>query len=69
VDRAADLADWVKVLKNVHERRIQILAFANNHYAGYGPATLEMFRALWNPQASAVSRKINGEPEQGKLFE
>ena len=44
---AADLGDWVEVLKKVHERKIQILAFANNHYAGYGPGTLEEFRRLW----------------------
>ena len=48
VDRSADLEEWVKVLKAVHQRRIQILAFANNHYAGYGPGTLEMFRKLWD---------------------
>jgi uncharacterized protein YecE (DUF72 family) len=48
VDRAGDLTEWVKFLKPVHKRRIQILAFANNHYAGHGPATVEMFRRLWS---------------------
>ena len=33
VDRRAELAEWVEVLKTVHKRKIQILAFANNHYA------------------------------------
>jgi uncharacterized protein YecE (DUF72 family) len=33
VDRRQDLAEWVEVLKVVHKRKIQILAFANNHYA------------------------------------
>lgn len=47
VDRSAELAEWVEVLKKVHKRKIQILAFANNHYAGYGPGTVEMFRDLW----------------------
>ena len=47
VNRTADLAEWVDVLKKVHERKIQILAFANNHYAGYGPGTIEEFRKLW----------------------
>jgi uncharacterized protein YecE (DUF72 family) len=47
VDRTAELNEWVDVLKKVHERRIQILAFANNHYAGYGPGTIEEFRKLW----------------------
>jgi uncharacterized protein YecE (DUF72 family) len=47
VNRTEDLSEWVDVLKKVHERRIQILAFANNHYAGFGPGTLEEFRRLW----------------------
>jgi len=47
VDRTGDLGEWVEVLKKVSERRIQILAFANNHYAGFGPGTLEEFRKLW----------------------
>jgi uncharacterized protein YecE (DUF72 family) len=47
VDRTADLSDWVEVFKKLSERRIQILAFANNHYAGYGPGTIEEFRSLW----------------------
>jgi uncharacterized protein YecE (DUF72 family) len=51
-NRTADLGEWVEVLKKVHERKIQILAFANNHYAGYGPGTIEEFRRLWQ-RASA----------------
>lgn len=47
LDRGPDLAEWVEVLKPVHKRKIQILAFANNHYAGYGPGTIEQFRELW----------------------
>ena len=47
VDRQSDLSEWVGLLKKVHERRIMILAFANNHYAGNGPATVELFRRLW----------------------
>ena len=51
VNRTADLGEWVEVLKKVHERKIQILAFANNHYAGYGPGTIEEFRGLWRARA------------------
>jgi uncharacterized protein YecE (DUF72 family) len=50
VDRKPDLAEWVEVLKTVYKRKIQILAFANNHYAGYGPGTIEQFRQLWRKQ-------------------
>ena len=47
VDRQGDLSEWVSLLKKIQERRIMILAFANNHYAGHGPATVELFRSLW----------------------
>src|SRR5882762_125922 len=47
VDRQGDLFEWVSLLKKVHERRIMILAFANNHYARNGPATVELFLRLW----------------------
>jgi len=36
IDRQRDLSEWVSLLKKIQERRIMILAFANNHYAGYG---------------------------------
>jgi uncharacterized protein YecE (DUF72 family) len=48
VDRQDDLFNWVGLLKKVHERRIQILAFANNHYAGHGPDTVKLFSQLWD---------------------
>jgi uncharacterized protein YecE (DUF72 family) len=52
VDRRGDLLKWVELLKKVHKRRIQILAFANNHYAGFGPGTVNLFRELWNRPSS-----------------
>jgi uncharacterized protein YecE (DUF72 family) len=48
VDRTTDLKNWVELLRKVHERRIQILAFANNHYAGFGPGTVKLFTDLWD---------------------
>ena len=56
-DRSADLRDWAEVLKTVSERKIEILAFANNHYAGFGPGTLEEFRRLWGGKARDTSER------------
>jgi uncharacterized protein YecE (DUF72 family) len=59
VDRQGELLEWVNLLKNVHERHIMILAFANNHYAGFGPGTLELFRRLWGDKGlPAASGKL-----------
>ena len=68
VDRSAELAEWVEVLKTVHKRRIQILAFANNHFAGFGPGTIEEFRELWRKQVGMENKKQSRLSEQGKLF-
>jgi uncharacterized protein YecE (DUF72 family) len=47
VDRERDLTEWVHLLKKIQERKISILAFANNHYAGFGPGTIKLFCELW----------------------
>jgi uncharacterized protein YecE (DUF72 family) len=59
VDRHAELSEWAEILGKVHKRKIQIFAYANNHYAGHGPATVEMFQELWR-------RKEKEETKQGK---
>ena len=49
IDRRGDLKRWVDVLKELvlNKKMRQLFAFANNHYAGYGPATVQMFQKLW----------------------
>ncbi len=59
MDRRAELFEWAEILGKVHKRKIQILAFANNHYAGYGPGTVEQFRQLWG-------RQVKNEAKSGK---
>jgi len=50
VDRRDDLRNWADVLRHlVLDKRIRkLFAFANNHYAGHGPATVKLFWQLWN---------------------
>jgi hypothetical protein len=40
------------------------LAFANNHYAGYGPGTLELFRQLWGEKELPAQRT-----QQSSMFD
>jgi uncharacterized protein YecE (DUF72 family) len=47
VDRHGELEEWARILRKVHKRKIQIFAYANNHYAGYAPGTVELFRGMW----------------------
>jgi len=50
VDREQELTAWARLLEKVYKQNVPIYAYANNHYAGYGPATVEMFRRLWDRQ-------------------
>lgn len=69
VDRESDLSEWVSFLKKVQERRIMILAFANNHYAGYGPGTVDLFRRLWGEAALPKPMSPRRTEQQPSLFE
>jgi len=47
VDRTAELTSWVDFCYQIKRRGITVYAYANNHYAGHGPATIRQFRDLW----------------------
>jgi uncharacterized protein YecE (DUF72 family) len=46
VDRTAELQSWVTVCEKIQKRGIPQYIYANNHYAGFSPATVELFRSL-----------------------
>lgn len=49
VERTADLRNWVDIFKSMvaNKKVLKLFAFANNHYAGNGPATVQLFWDLW----------------------
>jgi uncharacterized protein YecE (DUF72 family) len=65
VDRGSELKEWAGILGRL---KIPIYIYANNHYAGYGPATVEMFRNLWQKQAPPEAGKSDRAAKQGQLF-
>jgi uncharacterized protein YecE (DUF72 family) len=78
VDRQRELSEWVEALEKVASLRIPIYAYANNHYAGFGPATVEMFRKLWNATSEqkllSIEERLQPsrqavKPASGRLFE
>ena len=54
IDRTAELQEWIKVLRDVGRRVDIMFAYANNHYGGFAPDTIEMFRSLWIHEQSAL---------------
>jgi len=46
VDRTAELQSWVDVCEKIQKRGLTQYIYANNHYAGFAPHTIEQFRRL-----------------------
>jgi uncharacterized protein YecE (DUF72 family) len=49
------------IVRKVHKRRIQIFDYANNHYAGHAPATVEQFQQMLGPLEPAKPRRMEKE--------
>jgi uncharacterized protein YecE (DUF72 family) len=48
VDRSEPLSEWARACRLILKRGVSIFAYANNHYAGYGPATVRMFEEIFD---------------------
>jgi uncharacterized protein YecE (DUF72 family) len=46
-DKTARLSGWVQYCQQVQKRGVKQYIYANNHYEGFGPGTIEKFRNLW----------------------
>jgi uncharacterized protein YecE (DUF72 family) len=45
-DRTAEMTSWVDVCKKIQRRGVTIFGYFNNHYAGFGPASVQQFRDM-----------------------
>jgi uncharacterized protein YecE (DUF72 family) len=48
VDRREPLSEWAKACRLILKRGVSIFAYANNHYAGHGPATVRLFEEIFD---------------------
>jgi uncharacterized protein YecE (DUF72 family) len=61
IDRIAEMQKWAESIKNVQEHEHMKLAIvaANNHYAGFGPGTVNIFRNMIGlPEAKWEDKEI-----------
>ena len=49
VDRRDDLLKWAELFRQFISKGVKVYTYANNHYAGNGPGTVTLFRALLKP--------------------
>ena len=72
IDRVLEMQKWADNIKNVQEERVNLAIIeANNHYAGFGPGTANMFRnmmglpdAKWEEKEEEVQEQQKQHHEQ-----
>lgn len=55
IDRTAELHAWANYVVRIASQYEEIFVFANNHFAGHGPATIQEFVELVTQQGAGVA--------------
>ena len=69
VDRTTELSSWVDYCHQIVKRGVLIYGYANNHYAGHGPATIEQFRNLWRGKGLPEIATLKQSTQKSSLFD
>jgi uncharacterized protein YecE (DUF72 family) len=70
IDRTAELQNWVTVCEKIQKRGIPQYIYANNHYAGFSPATVNLLRSLFKEKGIETPLHVKlPEIIEGTLFD
>ena len=69
-DRVLEMEKWAENIKNVREDDHIKLAIitANNHYAGFGPGTVNMFRNMLGLPEARWQEKEEGQEQEKNCY-
>ncbi len=75
IDRVLEMEKWAEKIKTVQDERTKLaIIAANNHYAGFGPGTVNIFRnmlglpeAKWDDRAIEQERQDDLDVKQSTL--
>jgi uncharacterized protein YecE (DUF72 family) len=67
IDRIAEMQKWAENIKNVQEEHMKLaIVAANNHYAGFGPGTVNIFRNMVGlPEAKSEEKEMAIPKQEG----
>jgi uncharacterized protein YecE (DUF72 family) len=68
IDRTNELSSWVDFCYQTKRRGVTVYAFANNHYSGHSPATIDLFCDLWNAKGPPQLKRQRRTKQQASLF-
>jgi uncharacterized protein YecE (DUF72 family) len=70
VDRTRELQSWVDFCQKIQKRGVSQYVYANNHYAGFAPETIEQFRRLCAEKGIDVPLNVQVQmPVEWTLFD
>lgn len=47
-DRKSEMETWIPEIRKLLARRLTVYAYFNNHYAGFAPGSIALFREVWD---------------------
>jgi uncharacterized protein YecE (DUF72 family) len=69
-DKTEKVFDWVKHCLQVQKRGVKQYVYANNHYEGYSPATVEKFKDFWKKSGGMeIGKTMKPQPVERTLFD
>jgi len=48
VDRSREMETWIPEIRRLLARQLTVYAYFNNHYAGFAPGSIALFREVWS---------------------
>ena len=68
VNRSVEMRSWVDVCKKIQRRGVTIFGYFNNHYAGFGPESVRLFREMGTANGLEVPVVQAPRPVNPTLF-
>ena len=68
IDRITEMQKWAENIKNVQEHMNLAIVAANNHYAGFGPGTVNIFRNMIGLPKAKWEEKEMGIQKQEEQY-
>jgi uncharacterized protein YecE (DUF72 family) len=69
-DNTEKVSEWVRYCQQIQLRGVKQYVYANNHYEGFGPGTVEKFKELWKKAGGTeIGKPIKRQPVERSLFD
>jgi len=57
VNREREMEMWIPAIEKLLKANVTVYGYFNNHYAGYAPGSIALFREVWQRMRSGAARR------------